>query len=277
MNAIFVTGASTGIGLATAQLLAEHGTVVYAGVRNEADASRLAALHTNIRPVHADVTDAASLATAVSRIVRDGCTLRSVVANAGVAIAGPLEFVPLDQIRTQLEINVIGVIATIQAALPELRKSSGRIVIVGSIAGRMAPPFVGPYGASKFAIEAISDCLRIELRPFGIGVSVIEPGAVKTPIWQKGRDRAAALTPQFPPAVMAYYGTAIEALQALSSREEEDGIPPIDVARSIEHALTSAHPKPRYICGGPAKIQAIIARLPEFMRDALIRRVMKIP
>ncbi|MHB8461856.1 MAG: SDR family oxidoreductase [Vulcanimicrobiaceae bacterium] len=277
MNAIFVTGASTGIGLATAQLLAERGKVVYAGVRNDADASRLGSLHANIRPVRADVTDAASLEAAVSRIASDGCTLRGVVANAGVAIAGPLEFVPLDQIRTQFEINVIGVIATIQAALPELRKTKGRIVIVGSIAGRMAPPFVGPYGASKFAIEAINDCLRIELRPFGIAVSLIEPGAVNTPIWQKGRDRAATLSPQFPPTVMEYYGSAIAALQALSASEEEHGIPPLDVARSIEHALTSAHPKPRYICGGPAKVQAVIARLPEFMRDALMRRVMKIP
>ena len=277
MNAIFITGASTGIGLAVAQLLAERGNAVYAGVRNDADAQRLAALHKLIRPVRADVTDAASLQAAIAQITTDGATLTGVVANAGVAIAGPLEFIPLEQLRTQMEINVIGVVATIQAAMPELRKSKGRIVIVGSIAGRMAPPFVGPYGASKFAIEAITDCLRIELRPFGISVSLIEPGAVKTPIWQKGRNRAATLAPQFPPTVLEYYGDAIAALQALSASEEAHGIPPLAVALKIHHALNASHPKPRYICGTPAKVQAILARLPESIRDAIMRRVMRIP
>ncbi len=187
-GAVVVTGASSGIGQAAAELLAREGFVAFAGVRNEADAARVGALHPNVRAVRLDVTDRASIGAAAEVVAASALPLRGVVNNAGVAIAGPLEFLPVDQLRRQFEVNVFGALEVSQAFLPQLRVSRGRLIFVGSISGRLAIPFIAPYSASKFALRALTDALRVELGPAGIAVALLEPSSVKTPIWQKGRD-----------------------------------------------------------------------------------------
>jgi len=192
-EAAVITGASSGIGADAAALLAREGFVVFAGVRSDADAARAAALHERVRPLTIDVADRASIAAAAEAVAASGLVLRGVVGNAGIAVAGPLEYLPVDEVRRQFEVNVFGALAFVQASLPQLRGSRGRVVLVGSISGRLGVPFIAPYSASKAALRAFADALRVELRAAGIGVSLIEPGSVKTPIWQKGRDSRDAL------------------------------------------------------------------------------------
>ncbi|MDB5092090.1 MAG: Oxidoreductase, Glucose/ribitol dehydrogenase family, partial [Candidatus Eremiobacteraeota bacterium] len=186
-EAIVVTGASTGIGAAAAAELARLGYVVFAGVRSDADASAVCALHENVRALRLDVTSAAEVAAAAGAVAASGLALQGVVNNAGIAVAGPLEYLPVDEWRRQFEVNLFGAVTVTQAFLPLLRPARGRLVFVGSVSGRLATPFIAPYSASKFALRAVTDALRIELFPFGLSVSLIEPGSVKTPIWQKGR------------------------------------------------------------------------------------------
>ena len=185
--AVVITGASTGIGAASAVELARRGFSVFAGVRKRCDGERLKAQSPHIVPLLLDVTDAGQIAAAaetVGRAVGDA-GLAGLVNNAGIVVAGPLEILPLDQLRLQLEVNVVGQIAVTQAFLPLLRKARGRIVNMGSFNGRIASPYLAPYAASKHALEALSDAMRLELRAWGIRVSVIEPGATTTPIWDK--------------------------------------------------------------------------------------------
>src|SRR4051794_35262517 len=185
-GAVVVTGASTGIGEATARELRRRGFDVFAAVRTEEDAER--ARSEGLRSVLLDVTDPESIKSAAAEVesALGGARLAGVVNNAGVAISGPIEFVSPDELTRQLDINVVGQVRVTQAFLRLLREGRGRLVNISSIGGRMALPLVGPYNASKFALEAVSDSLRRELRGQGIDVVVIEPGAIKTPIWQKG-------------------------------------------------------------------------------------------
>ena len=183
---VLVTGASTGIGEATALHLKELGFDSVGAVRKQEDADRLRS-H-GLRTVKLDVTDPASIATARAELA--DAPLAGLVNNAGIAVAGPLEFLPLDQLRLQLEINLVGQVAVIQQFLPSLRAARGRIVNLSSIGGRVALPLVAAYNASKFALEAISDSLRRELLGQGVDVIVIEPGGVRTPIWRKGNELA---------------------------------------------------------------------------------------
>ncbi len=197
-----VTGASSGIGEATARHLDSLGFTVFAGVRKPADAERVdAAGSERLRALELDVTDADSVAAAAEKVreATAGTGLAALVNNAGIAVTAPLEFVPIDELRNQLEVNVIGQVAVTQALLPGLRAARGRIVNVSSIGGRIGLPLAGPYAASKFALEAISDSLRRELRHLGVKVVVIEPGGVKTPIWDKGTDTADAMLAKAPP------------------------------------------------------------------------------
>ena len=182
---VVVTGASTGIGEAAALHLKELGFEVRAGVRKDEDAERLRAQ--GVSPLKLDVTDTSSVAAAAAEV---GEEVFGLVNNAGVAVSAPVEFVPIDQLRRQLEVNLIGQVAVIQAFLPALRQSHGRIVNISSIGGRIALPLASPYAASKFALEAVSDSLRREVAQFGIEVSLVEPGGVKTPIWKKGTETA---------------------------------------------------------------------------------------
>lgn len=275
-RAVLVTGASTGIGYAAAVALAEHGYAVYAGVRGESDAKRLRETHPEIVPLLLDVTNAATVAEAAQRIEGAGTPLYAVVNNAGIAVAGPLEYLPVDEVRRQFEVNVFGALAVSQAMLPMLRDARGRLVFVSSVSGQIAPPYVGPYAASKFALEAMADALRMELSAFGISVSVIQPGNVKTPIWQKGRDAKEAMVAMLPPVALSHYGPAIDAVTRVTHREEQTGIDPAVVAAAIVHAVAGERPKARYPVGDPPGWQRRMASLlPERWRDKLVLRAFK--
>ena len=276
-QAVVVTGASSGIGAAAALMLAQAGFVAFAGVRNDADAARAESLHERVRAVRLDVTDRASIDAAAAHVAEQGYPLRGVVANAGIAVAGPLEFLPVDEVRRQFEVNVFGALEVAQAFLPQLRASYGRLVFVGSISGRLAVPFIAPYSASKFALRALTDALRVELAPARIAVALIEPGSVKTPIWQKGRDAREELQTRLGPAALERYGAQIDAVYAQTVREERAGMPVEQVARAIQHALTARKPRARYIVGGNARAGSIVALLPPALRDRVLRASLKLP
>jgi NAD(P)-dependent dehydrogenase (short-subunit alcohol dehydrogenase family) len=267
---VLVTGASTGIGEATALHLKELGFDAVGAVRKDGDAERLASQ--GLRTVKLDVTDADSIAAARAEL-GDG-PLAGLVNNAGIAVAAPLEFLPLDQLRLQLEVNVIGQVAVTQQFLPALRAARGRIVNVSSIGGRVALPLVAPYNASKFALEAISDSLRRELLPQGVDVIVIEPGGVKTPIWAKSTETADEFEKDMPPEAEQLYGPMVQALRRETLKiAQETGIEAREVAEAIGKALTSKRPRTRYLVGREAKIRGPVAKiLPDRMMDRAIMR-----
>jgi NAD(P)-dependent dehydrogenase (short-subunit alcohol dehydrogenase family) len=276
-EAVVVTGASSGIGADAAALLAREGFAVFAGVRSEADAARAATLHDRVTPLMLDVADRGSIDAAVKTVAERGHPLRGVVANAGIAVAGPLEYLPVDEIRRQFEVNVFGALAFVQAFLPQVRASRGRVVFVGSISGRLGVPFIAPYSASKAALRSFADALRGELRGAGIGVSLIEPSAVKTPIWQKGRDARESLIGLLPPLATEHYGEHIDAVYAQTHREEKSGIPPEQVSRAILHALTARKPRATYLLGASARAGSIVAMLPPRLRDRALRASLRLP
>jgi NAD(P)-dependent dehydrogenase (short-subunit alcohol dehydrogenase family) len=269
---VLVTGASSGIGEATALHLRELGFDAVAAVRKDEDAERLAV--SGLRTVRIDVTDADSIAAARAEL-GDG-PLAGLVNNAGIAVAAPLEFLPLDQFRHQLEVNLIGQLAVTQQFLPALRAGHGRIVNVSSIGGRVALPLVGAYNASKFALEAVSDSLRRELLSHGVDVVVIEPGGVKTPIWRKGNELASELTADMPPEAGRLYGSLIGALRKQTAKiATETGIEPREVAEAIGHAMTAKRPRARYLVGRDAKMRASAATiLPARVMDRLVGRML---
>jgi NAD(P)-dependent dehydrogenase (short-subunit alcohol dehydrogenase family) len=270
---VLVTGASTGIGEATVLHLSELGFAAVAAVRKDEDAERLAGR--GLRTVKLDVTDIDSIAAARDQL-GDG-PLAGLVNNAGIAVAAPLEFLPLDQLRHQLEVNLIGQLAVTQRFLPALRAGRGRIVNVSSIGGRVALPLVGAYHASKFALEAISDTLRRELLSQGVDVIVIEPGGVKTPIWRKGDELAAELTADLSPEGRRRYGDLIAAIRKQTTKiATETGIEPRVVAEAIGHALTARRPRARYLVGRDAKLRAPVAAvLPDRLMDRIVARTLR--
>lgn len=275
-DAVIVTGASSGIGHETALLLAREGYTVFAGVRKEADRERLEAEHERLRPIILDVTVPADLSRAIESVKEQDVTLRGLVNNAGIAVAGPLEFLPLEDLRQQFEVNVFGPMAMAQAALPMLRENGGRIVFIGSIAGRISAPFVGPYSSSKAALAMLVDALRQELASAGVGVSLLEFASVKTPIWEKGRAGKDATIAKMPGAVK-YYGPLLNAIVKQTEREEEEGMDPAVIARTVLQALRAPKPRERYVIGRKAQIQAVAAMLPAGTRDKLIKRTMGLP
>jgi NAD(P)-dependent dehydrogenase (short-subunit alcohol dehydrogenase family) len=264
MRTALVTGASSGIGAACAVHLAAAGWRVFAGVRNEGDAPRAA------EEVLLDVTDDKQIAAAAVRIGE----LDALVNNAGIAIAMPLEFISLDELRRQLEVNVVGQVAVTQAFLPQLRRSRGRVVFVGSIAGRSALPFLGPYAASKHALEAIADTLRVEVKPFGVDVSIVEPGTIKTPIWAKSAKVADALARTAPAELADLYGERIAVFRRIAAERGAKGASPHDVARAVEAVLTRGRPSTRKLVGRDAKVRAGVERLPDRLRDSVYERVL---
>lgn len=277
MRSVLVTGASKGIGEACALRLARAGWQVFAGFRDEADGARLAvAGGEHLVPVRLDVTrddDIRATARAVAERV-DGHGLDGLVNNAGIAVAGPLEFLPVDAFRRQLEINVTGQVAVTQALLPELRRARGRIVFIGSISGRSALPFVGAYAASKHALEAITDSLRVELLPFGMHVCMVEPGVIATPIWERSIELGGRNLQGAGPELRTYYGKQLDALRRRAERGM-NGLPADRVAEVIEHALTATRPRTRYLVGNDARLRALMQSvLPDRVRDRLIRRTL---
>jgi NAD(P)-dependent dehydrogenase (short-subunit alcohol dehydrogenase family) len=263
-GAVVITGASTGIGRATALHLDKLGFRVFAGVRRAQDGESLRKAGSDrITPILIDVTDGASIAAAAKEVdgaVRDA-GLAGLVNNAGIVVSGPVEFTSLDEWRRQFEVNFFGFLAVTQAFLPLVRKGKGRIVNVSSIGGKVASPFVGPYAASKHALEAASDSLRRELRATGVEVSVIEPGAVATPIWEKGEKDAGANIAALPEEAHRVYGKGMAKLREAAGKLAASALPPEKVAEIIAHALTAPRPKTRYLVGKEAKIQKALSSL----------------
>jgi NAD(P)-dependent dehydrogenase (short-subunit alcohol dehydrogenase family) len=285
-RSVLVTGASKGIGAACVRRLARAGWLVYAGVRAEADGIALrSAMGDAVRPIMLDVTDAGQVEAAAGRIAAETGSrgLGALVNNAGIAIAGPLEFLPIDELRRQLEVNVTGQIAVTQALLPLLRRgrdaaahpADGRIVFMSSVSGRSALPFIGPYGASKYALEAAADALRLELRPFGLRVVLVEPGVVATPIWDTSSARLRNATERLPPEARRYYGKTLDAAGGWTTKSM-GGLPAERVADVVLRALTVRRPRARYIVGAAARARIILERLlPARLRDWLVHQGVK--
>jgi NAD(P)-dependent dehydrogenase (short-subunit alcohol dehydrogenase family) len=269
---VLVTGASTGIGEATVLHLKTLGFDAIGAVRKDEDAERLEGR--GVRTVRIDVTDAGQIAAAREELGE--ITLAGLVNNAGIGVAAPLEFLPIERLRQQLEINLIGQAAVTQAFLPALRRARGRIVNVSSIGGRVALPLVGAYNASKFGLEGLSDALRRELRPQGVDVILIEPGGVKTPIWEKSEELADQMLQDVPPEGRRLYGELIEAVRAGTRRvAHETGSEPREVAEVIGEALTADRPRTRYLVGRDAKLRARMAKvLPDRVMDRMIGRAL---
>ena len=255
---VLVTGVSTGIGRATAELLRDRGWEVFASVRHAGEAPE------GTIEVVFDVTDAEGIRHAAARIDE----LDALVDNAGIAIAAPLEFLPPEELTRQLDVNVVGQLRVLQAFLPALRRSHGRVVLMGSIGGKSALPFMGAYAMSKFALEAMADVLRLELAPFQMHVSIVEPGTIATPIWTKPQRSVE----EFPPEAAALYGERVEKFRRLAADRASNAVPALEVAKAVEHALTSAKPKTRYVVGPDARRRSRVERLPNRLRDRVLTR-----
>jgi NAD(P)-dependent dehydrogenase (short-subunit alcohol dehydrogenase family) len=276
---VVVTGASTGIGNACALHLDRIGFRVFAGVRRDEDAERLrSSASERLLPLKIEITDSESIDRAAHEVeaALAGEPLRGLVNNAGIAVSGPVEFLPIDEIRKQLEVNFIGHVAVTQAFLPLLRRSRGRIVNIGSVGGEVALPFLSPYAASKHAIEGFSDSLRREVEPLGVRVSVVRPGAVQSSIWERGNAAADDLLGKVPPEALEVYGDAVRGVRAAANQRAKDAIPAQAVADVVEQALTSDKPKTRYVVGRTGKMMVTLERwLPDRTFDRLIARAMR--
>jgi len=264
MANILVTSASTGIGRATVSHLVGNGHTVFAGVRKQTDADSLTNdLGSGVVPVLVDVTDPAQVAglglKMADRLAGDG--LHGLVNNAGIAVGGPLEHLPIEVLRRQLEVNVVAQVAVTQALMPAIRRATGRIVFIGSLAGRLGAPMLGAYSASKHALEGLTESLRAELAPWGIRVVLVEPGSIKTEIWAKGHDQVNELEKQFDPAVVSQYRAHIDMAGRLIDHQDKIGIPAIKVARVVERALFTKRPSSRYQVGLDSKAVSIMSRL----------------
>jgi NAD(P)-dependent dehydrogenase (short-subunit alcohol dehydrogenase family) len=276
MPSLLLTGAARGIGRATALRLAAAGWDVYAGVRNAADGETLAADAPSgaITPIVLDVTDAAQLATLDELLPQ---RLNAVVNNAGIVVGGPLEAVALDELRRQFEVNVVGPVAVTQAVLPRLRAARGRIVFVSSVGGRVVSPLLGPYSASKYAIEAVADTLRLELRQWGVKVSLIEPGAIETDMWRNALATADETEAALSAEHRELYDRHLSGIRATITRVSKQTSPADKVAAAIERALTSSRPRARYVVGIDARVQLALSALPTPASDAAFAKLTGMP
>jgi NAD(P)-dependent dehydrogenase (short-subunit alcohol dehydrogenase family) len=269
MPRVLVTGASRGIGKATALHLAAHGWDVLAGVRSEQDGKSLRAEGGDrVEPLQLDITSATDL-DALSRHVVGG--LDAVVNNAGAPAEAPVEALDLQRLRDVLELNVVGQVAVTQAVLPQLRASAGRIVFISSLNGRIATPLSGAYNATKFAIEAIADTLRIELRPWRIKVAVVEPGPIATDIWSGALDRFDSVTDSLAPHHRELYRKHIAGTRRMMGVLQKQAAPAETVAKVVERALTARRPHPRYQVNLAGRVQLAASILtPTRVFDAVV-------
>jgi NAD(P)-dependent dehydrogenase (short-subunit alcohol dehydrogenase family) len=282
MPTVLITGASTGIGQATALRLARAGWTVLAGVRAKEDGERLAgeAPPGRIEALTLDVTDLEQIRLAAARVSELGGEgesspgrLDALVNNAGIGFGGPLELIHPDDLRQQFDVNVLGQISVTQALLPALRAARGRIIFVSSVGGRVAMAFTAPYAASKHAIEAIGDALRVELRTSHVQVALVEPGSVATPIWDKSRELADGVT--IPDSLQSEYGHVPQAMDKVLNDTAKRGVPPELVAETIERALNARRMKSRYLIGRDARAMVAIRRvLPDHVFDRVARRAL---
>lgn len=270
-HSLLITGASSGIGRACVLHMDRLGWRVFAGVRREADADSLRAESSGgLTPLLLDVTDSKSVKEAMQVVDKSvgEAGLSGLVNNAGVPYGGPIEYLNVNEVRHVFEVNYFGVIAVTQAFIPLLRCARGRIINMSSISGLTSSPFLSPYSTSKFALEALSDSLRVELSPWGIKVAVIEPGPIATPIWNKAGDVIQNLVEGASPEGLRLYGGLYGAMAGLF---ETHGIPAEEVAKAVAHALTARRPKTRYAVGTNAGSVRLFRLLPDRLRDRLIR------
>ena len=273
MKSVVVTGSSTGIGWGATKVLIEHGFRVFGSVRKEADGERLKKeFGGNFVPLLFDVTDAQAVNAAAEKVAGalGGETLSGLVNNAGIAVAGPLLYLKIDELRHQLDVNVTGQLVVTQAFAPLLgadpsRKGDpGRIVMISSVGGKNANPFMGPYNASKFALEGLSESLRRELMLFGIDVIIVAPGAVATPIWAKAEEVDVSQYANTP------YVTQLERIRSYMLDRGPKGLKPEKLGQAIHLALTIAHPKTRYTVSPDGLQDTMVAILPKRMVDRMI-------
>jgi NAD(P)-dependent dehydrogenase (short-subunit alcohol dehydrogenase family) len=276
MSTVLVTGAARGIGRATALRLADGGWDVIAGVRGADDGETLAQERPGrITPLILDITDDSHVAALDSALP---ARLDAVVNNAGVVVGGPIEAVPLSELRRQLEVNVVGQAAVTQAVLPRLRNAKGRLVFVSSVSGLVATPMSGPYNASKFALEGLADALRMELAPWGIRVVLVEPAQTDTDLWRRAdtdlEEAVASLSPQH----RDLYAKHIARFRKSIPRSHRMAAPTDGVAATIERALTTRRPRARYVVGTTARAQALLASLtPTVLLDMALRAGTGVP
>lgn len=277
-RAVLITGASSGIGAACALDLDRRGWRVFAGVRRPAHGDRLRQQASErLQPVVFDVTDAPAVRRVAGEVAAavGEAGLAGLVNNAGILLPGPLELLPSARFREQLEVNVLGTHAVTQALLPLLRAGRGRIVILGSISGKVAPPYLGAYAASKHALEAMADALRIELRPWNVAVSLVEPDSVATPIWDKLLAAADDLDQQVEPEIRQIYEADLLEMRKASRRLGRSGMPVERVVAAVGHALTARRPKTRYPVGLRTRLALLgAALLPDRLLDWFLLRFM---
>jgi NAD(P)-dependent dehydrogenase (short-subunit alcohol dehydrogenase family) len=276
MPSVLITGAARGIGRATSLRLAAAGWDVYAGVRRADDGVALVGQAPDrVQAVNLDITSPADL-DALDGVLPG--TLDAVVNNAGIAVGGPIEGLSLDELRRQFEVNVVGQVAVTQAVLPRLRESRGRVVFISSLSGRVSTPMTGAYNGSKFAIEGIADALRMELRPWGIRVSLVEPAQTDTDMWRDAEsaleESIAALTPHH----RVMYGKHIAGMRKMIPMSQRMASAPDGVAAQVERALTARRPRARYMVGVGPKVQAAMSGLtPTPVLDAALRTLTGVP
>lgn len=264
---ILITGASTGIGRSIAIDLARGGDQVIGTVRNQKDADALLAATPSgalpIRSLILDVTDGASVLRAAEELSNQlqGAGLHGLINNAGVAIAAPLEYIPIEDFQLQMEINLVGLLRTTQAFLPMVKKVRGRVINISSVAGRLAFPLAGPYHSSKHALEGLSDIMRLEFRRYGIEVVVIQPGAIRTPIWDTAEKKASEIGKKLSPQALKDYDKLIHQVRKASAKAGEEGDDPQLCADVVRTALNAPRPRTRYIVGRNAKIGLFLRRI----------------
>jgi NAD(P)-dependent dehydrogenase (short-subunit alcohol dehydrogenase family) len=267
MKTVLVTGASRGIGLAITRHLSERGWEVYATARSADDLRELGRLP-NVHPLQLDITDRSSVAGLPELLP---ARLDGVVNNAGIIVQGPVETVPLEDLSRQLDVNVTSQVAVVQAVLPQLREAGGRVVFMSSVSGLITTPGTGAYSASKYALESLADALRIELRPWRIPVSLIEPGPTKTDMWGDALDDYDRMTSQLSPAHRELYASHLTGTRRLLGRMQKLAGNPRKVVKAVDHALTSRYPKRRYRCDSVSRAQlALVAVTPTAVTDAVL-------
>ncbi len=275
-KAVVITGASSGIGYSCALFLAQKGFQVFAGVRKQSDAERLQQAIPSVTPLILDVTNAEQIAHSVE-VVKNAVRTKGIVGlvnNAGITATAPVEFLSLEELRTVLEVNVIGVVATTKAFMPLLRQAPyGRIINISSLGGTISSPYLSAYHASKFALEAISDAMRMELKAWkNLDVVVIKPASIKTPIWQKAVRDFSALLEQMPDEIRPQYAKELEIVTQHRQKADANGADPEVVAQAVHKALIAPKPRTRYLLAFNPVIFALLRYLPDRWRDSIIRR-----
>lgn len=272
MKSVFITGTTTGIGLYTARHLHSLGWQVFAGVLPGEDTSELTeGISERLHLIEIDITKPEMIQLAQETIAKMTDKLDALVNNAGIPMAGPMEISPMADIRRTMEVNYFGHVAVTQAMLPMIRKAKGRIVNVTSILGLLVASFTGAYSASKFAMEAFTDALRLELQPWGIHVSAIEPTVINTAIWGKVHAWNDMMFEELPSHAKELYIDRMKQSAQASLEQESTGVSPRMVAEKIAHALTATKPRTRYLVGKSARLYDFIARfVPDRLRDRVI-------